>query len=141
MEEFLLELIGFILDVFLEVLIQFVFEAGVAAASRAPRRFRFAPFLRVVLSPTNPSFKTLKFTLLGLGCGAVSSLVLPHSLVHLSKLHGISLLISPVITGLMMGATGSLVRRRGKTPVQIESFTCGFTFAFAFALVRILLVH
>jgi len=40
-----------------------------------------------------------------------------------------------------MGLTGRIVRRRGKTPVQIESFAYGFTFAFAFALIRILMVR
>ena len=141
MEDLLGELFGFIIELFLEVLIQVIFEAGVAAASRAPRQFRVAPFLRVLLSPTNPTSKTLKFAFLGLGLGAVSLLILPHPLVHPSKLHGISLLISPVITGLVMGLTGRIVRRRGKTPVQIESFAYGFTFAFAFALIRILMVR
>ena len=70
-----------------------------------------------------------------------SAPILPNPLVHPSKSHGISLLISPVITGLVMGLTGRIVRRRGKTPVQIESFAYGFTFAFAFALIRILMVR
>ena len=78
---------------------------------------------------------------MGLGLGFLSSLVLPHPLVHPSKLHGISLLISPVITGLIMGMVGQMVRRRGNTPVRIESFAYGFTFAFAFALLRLLIVH
>jgi hypothetical protein len=141
MEELLGELLGFIFEVFVEVLIQIVFEAGVAAASRAPRRFRFAPFLRVILSPSNPALKTLKFTFLGLCLGAVSLLILPHPLAHSSRFHGISLLLSPVITGIAMGLTGRIVRRRGKTPVQIESFAYGFTFAFAFALIRFLMVR
>jgi hypothetical protein len=141
MEDLLGELLGFILEIFLEVLIQVVFEAGVAAASRAPRRFRIVPLLRVILSPTTPALKTLKFTFLGLCLGAVSLLILPHPLAHSSKFHGISLLLSPVITGLVMGLIGRIVRRRGKIPVQIESFAYGFTFAFAFSLIRFLMVH
>jgi hypothetical protein len=136
MEDLLGELLGFILEIFLEVLIQVVFEAGVAAASRAPRRFRIVPLLRVILSPTTPALKTLKFTFLGL-----CLLILPHPLAHSSKFHGISLLLSPVITGLVMGLIGRIVRRRGKIPVQIESFAYGFTFAFAFSLIRFLMVH
>jgi hypothetical protein len=148
------DLLGFIVELVLEVLIQAVFEAGVSAASRASRstdegasrsranrRFRFAPFLRLTLNRTNPPFTILKFTLLGLALSFVSILVLPHPLLHPSKFHGISLLISPFITGLIMGFVGRTVRRRGKTPVQIESFAYGFTFAFAFALIRLLLVH
>lgn len=148
------DLLGFIFELALEVLIQIVFEAGVdtasrayhpgedvAAVSRAHRRFRLAPLLRLTLGRTNPPFAILKFTLLGLALSFVSVLVLPHPFVHPSKFHGISLLISPVITGLIMGFIGRTVRRRGKAPVQIESFAYGFTFAFAFALVRLLMVH
>jgi hypothetical protein len=147
------DLLGFILEFVLEVLIQIVFEAGVDAASRASRhredvavsrahrRFRFVPFLRLTSSRINPPLTILKFTVLGLALSVVSVLALPHPLVHPSKFHGISLLISPVITGLIMGVVGRTIRRRGKTPVQIESFAYGFTFAFAFALIRFLMVR
>ena len=148
------DLLGFILEFLLEVLIQIIFEGGIAAASRAGRReedtsgvsrahrrFRIAPFLRATLSRTNPPLTILKFTLLGLGLGVVSVLLIPHPLMHPSKYHGISLLISPVITGLIMGFIGRLVRRRGRIPVRIESFTYGFTFAFAMALIRLLMVR
>ena len=66
---------------------------------------------------------------------------LPHPLVHPSKLHGIRLLISPMISGLVLGGIGRTVRQRGRTPVQIESFCWGFTFAFAVALTRLLMVR
>jgi hypothetical protein len=148
------DLFGFIFEFVFEVLIQIVFEAGVDAASRASRhgedvhtgskahrRFRFVPVRRLSLGKTNPPITILKFTLLGLALSFVSILVLPHPLVHPSKFHGISLLISPLITGLIMGFIGRTIRRRGKIPVQIESFAYGFTFAFAFALIRFLMVR
>jgi len=47
-----------------------------------------------------------------------------------------SLVLSPVITGLTMWQVGALLRRNGKTAVQIESFTYGFTFAFGVAVIR-----
>jgi hypothetical protein len=56
-------------------------------------------------------------------------------------MHGISLLISPLLTGLAMATVGRGVRRRGRAPVRIESFGYGFAFAFAFALVRFLMVR
>lgn len=141
MEDLLGEFLGLLFEIFFEVLIQLVFEAGVDAVSRAPGRFHLASFLRTKLSPSNPVASVLKFTILGFGLGAVSLVVFSHPLVHPSKFHGISLLISPVITGFVMGFIGNRVRRRGKTPVQIESFTYGFAFAFAFALIRILMVR
>lgn len=141
MEEILGEILGLIFEILLEVLLQLIFEGGVAVASRAPRRFRFAPFLRNALSPRNPPLTTMKFSVLGFLLGSLSVLIFPHPLVHPSRFHGISLLISPVITGLIMGLIGRTVRRRGNSPVRIESFTYGFTFAFAFALIRFFLVH
>jgi H+/Cl- antiporter ClcA len=135
------DLLGFILELLFEVLLQLIFEGGVAAASRAPRRFRFGPFLRIALSPRNPILTTLLFCLLGIGLGALSVTFFSHPLVHPSRFHGISLLISPVITGLIMGLIGRSVRRRGNTPVRIESFAYGFTFALAFMLVRFFVVQ
>jgi hypothetical protein len=79
-------------------------------------------FLPLSLSKTNPPITILKFTLLGLALSFVSILVLPQPLVRPSKFHGISLLISPVVTGLFMGFIGRTVRRRGRNTVQIESF-------------------
>jgi hypothetical protein len=148
------DLLGFVFELILEVLIQVLFEGGIAAASRARDRegdasspsrshrgFRLAPFLRATLSRANPPLTILKFTVLGLGLGFISVLILPHPLLHPSKLHGISLLVSPVITGTIMALIGRAVRRRGSAPVRIESFTYGFTFAFAMSLIRLLMVH
>ena len=53
-----------------------------------------------------------------------------------SKFHGISLVISPVITGFFMSQVGIMLRRTGKRAVQIESFGYGFTFALGLAIIR-----
>jgi hypothetical protein len=70
--------------------------------------------------------------------GVVSVLAVPHPLVKPSKIHGISLLISPLVTGLIMSQIGVWVRRRELGPVRIESFAYGFTFAFGIAIIRFL---
>lgn len=137
MEDFL----GFILELLLEALIEIAFSESIAVASRTRRRFRIRPFVRATLSQTNAPLTILFFTLWGIGLGVLSSLIFPHPLFRSSRLHGISLLISPIITGVVMNGIGRLVRRRGRTPVRIESFTYGFTFAFAMALMRWLLIH
>jgi hypothetical protein len=59
----------------------------------------------------------------------------PHPLVHPSRLHGSNLLLSPVITGLVMSQVGSILAGRGKSVTPIESFACGFAFAFGIALI------
>jgi hypothetical protein len=78
--------------------------------------------------------------LLGLTSGAISLHFFPHPLVHPARIHGISLIISPLIAGLVMALVGRLIRRRGKETVQIESFGYGFAFAFSMAAVRLLFV-
>jgi hypothetical protein len=140
-EDSLLEFLGFILELIFEVLIEIALGEGVASASRARRRFRLGPMLRITVGHTDVVLATLMFTFLGLSLGFLSAVVFPHHLVHPSKVHGISLLISPLITGLVMGAIGRAVHRRGRVPVRIESFGYGFTFALALALIRFLLVH
>lgn len=66
--------------------------------------------------------------------------IFPHPLFHPSKIHGVSLIISPVLTGFGMSAFGALLRRRGKKVVQIESFPYAFAFAFGMAVVRLVYV-
>jgi LytS/YehU family sensor histidine kinase len=80
---------------------------------------------------SNPVVATVVFTLVGVGFGFLSACIFPHPLVRPSRFHGISLLISPVLTGLVMALIGRAWRRRGRTSVRIESFGYGFTFALA----------
>jgi hypothetical protein len=68
----------------------------------------------------------------------LSLIFFPHPIVHPSKLHGISLFVSPVLAGVMMAGVGSLLRRRDKEVIQLESFRYGFALAFGMAAVRFL---
>lgn len=77
-----------------------------------------------------PVLATAGYLLLGTSFGLLSVFLLPHSLIHRSRFHGLSLVVSPVLTGLVMSQVGRLLRRQGKDSVQIESFGYGFTFAF-----------
>jgi len=65
--------------------------------------------------------------------------IFPHPFVHRSGVHGISLLVAPIVTGSIMALIGAALRRYGKKTIQIEGFWYGFAFAFGFALVRFLL--
>jgi hypothetical protein len=86
--------------------------------------------------PANPLLASVGYALLGSMAGAVSLLLFPHPMVHPSRFHGISLLVSPIATGLLMSFVGSTLRRKGKKVVQIESFWYGFAFALGMAVVR-----
>ena len=129
------DLLGFIFELLFEALFELFLGVAVAGAYRALRHFF------VIARRGNPIAATVVLIIVGFALGFLSVLVFPHPLVHPSKLHGISLIISPVITGSAMAAIGRGIRRRGRVPVRIESFGYGFAFAFAFALVRFLLVR
>ena len=72
--------------------------------------------------------------------GGLRLLVFPHPLIRPSRLHGISLLVSPILSGAVMASLGFILRRRGKRVIAIETFWYGFAFAFGMALVRLLFV-
>ncbi|MBC7933430.1 MAG: hypothetical protein H7Z38_22950 [Rubrivivax sp.] len=77
---------------------------------------------------------------LGLGVitGWLSTLIFPHAFIRSSKLHGISLLITPTIAGLAMSGIGWIRRRQGKPVLRLDTFGYGFVFAFGMALIRFL---
>jgi len=117
-------------ELLLEVVFQVIAEAFTALAVRSVRN---------VVGESkgiNPILAGAGYLLLGTACGAVSLLLWPHPLVHPSRFHGISLVISPVITGLIMSQIGLMQGRRGKGAIRIESFAYGFTFALGVAAIR-----
>jgi hypothetical protein len=74
----------------------------------------------------------------GVAMGAFSLLLFPHHLFHPSRFHGLSLIISPVITGLAMWLLGTELLEKGKQITRIESFGYAAVFAFGMALMRFL---
>lgn len=72
----------------------------------------------------------------GLICGLLSLLFFPRAFVRSESLHGISLVITPVLAGLGMAAIGWIRERRGKLVTRLESFSYGFVLAFGIALIR-----
>lgn len=130
MEDFLLALASGILDILVEAFFQLALEAIIALFTRSIRNL-FAESNMI-----SPILAALGYLLLGLAAGAVTVLLFPHRLVPPSKIRGISLLVSPIITGLIMSQVGTLLRSKGKRAVQIESFVYGFTFALGVAIIR-----
>ena len=127
MDEILIQLI----QLFFEVLLEFAGEALLDLLFRATTE---------ILTPADPPHRVRTFFACGFFgalAGSVSLVIFPHPLFHPSKFRGISLLISPVVTGLGMSAVGAILRKRGKRVVQIESFPYAFAFAFGMALVRL----
>jgi hypothetical protein len=79
--------------------------------------------------------------MLGVLVGFLSVVAYPHPFVHPSRLHGVSIIASPLITGFVMSQLGRLLRNYGRKVMPIESFVYGFMFAFAMTLVRFLMLR
>jgi hypothetical protein len=131
MEEFLAALLTAIADLLLEFLVEVFLEAFLALI------LRILGNLFGKGRPLNPILAGTGYLLLGSGTGALSLWLFPHPVFHAARFHGISLLISPVLTGLAMSQVGRAMRRLREQPVRIETFSFGFVFALGFAIVRL----
>lgn len=115
----------FILQLFGEVLV----ELGLHTLLAAPFKDR---------EGRNPLLAVIGYVILGSAVGGLSLLIFPQSFVRSSSLHGISLLITPLLAGTAMAGVGWLRMRQGKRLLRLDSFGYGAVFAFGMALVRFL---
>jgi hypothetical protein len=135
MEELLGGLLYAIFEMFGEVFIELIGEAIISLISRSIRN------IVEESKAVSPILAEAGYLLLGFACGGISVFFSPHPLIHPSKFHGISLLISPILTGLVMAQVGVLRQKKDQRAVRIESFWYGFTFALGMALVRFFFVR
>jgi hypothetical protein len=129
-------MIEFLLEVLLELVGEFLLELTVAALLDLALRAIVKVF--ETLRIASPVLASIIYVILGAVGGGSSLLIFPHPLVHPSRIHGVNLLVSPLVTGLAMSLIGSILSRQGKKVTRIESFGYGFAFAFGIALVRYL---
>jgi hypothetical protein len=83
-------------------------------------------------------FAGLGALLLGAVAGAITRVVWPGRIVAPGPLPSLSLLLSPVITGLAMDRYGEWRETRGGSRSFLATFWGGALFAFGMALVRFL---
>jgi hypothetical protein len=150
MAEFLIELV-------VEVLFQGVFELlleglarllgffapGTTASGRSdttpgPTTRRGATPAKAVR--LHPMVAGAALLLLGAGLGAASWWVWPYRLVSSGPFPGISLVLSPLVNGLLAGAFGTLRENHGHPRTALATFWGGALFAFGMAGVRFWLV-
>ena len=137
-DELIAAILGAIAEVLFEVFLQLIAEAVLDLASRALLGL-FTGLAEALKG--NRVLTGLMYALLGALAGALSLLVLPHPVIHRehpSRFHGISLLISPILTGLVLSSVGGVMRRRGMKVTPVETFGYGFAFALGMALIRFL---
>ena len=124
--EFLFELVFEIFgEVLLQVMGELLAEWGLHLVRKPDRR-----------APPHPLVTLLGYALLGLAVGALSLLVLPHSLLPGKGLRLANLVLSPLLSGAMLAWIGLWRARRG-SPVPVRNrFMQGLVFAFAMAAAR-----
>jgi hypothetical protein len=83
-----------------------------------------------------PVFTTTVQFLAGVSAGVLSVLLIPQRLSPPSPLPGVSLILAPIGTGIVMYGLGEIWRDRGKKAPALFSFRAGAIFAFGMALVR-----
>jgi hypothetical protein len=136
------ELIAAILGAIAELLFELFVELIAAAVLGLAYRALLGLFTGLAEALKDNHILTgFMYALLGPLAGALSLLLLPHPLIqreHPNRFHGISLLISPILAGLVLSSVGSVIRRRGIKVTPVETFGYGFAFALGMALIRFL---
>ena len=128
--EILLQVLGFVFELFGEVLLQVIFEVLAEIGFHSLKD----PFRDS--RPSHPLLAALGYGLLGALAGAVSVVLVPQALVIRPALRIANLILSPIAAGLVMSLLRSFRLRRGQAPVGLDSFAYGYAFALAMALVR-----
>jgi hypothetical protein len=130
--EFLFELL---LQLILEIAGQALFELltafGWESLRNSTRRER----------DSTPVLAVIGHLLAGLAAGVVSVLIVPRRLALPSPLPGVSLVLSPIGTGLVMQWIGELSHKPRSDRPALFSFQAGAIFAFGMSLIRFVCIE
>jgi hypothetical protein len=130
-EDLLLELLGALLEIFGDVLLQIAFELAAEALGGA---FGFRKRTGAVASVISP-------ILVGAIAGFLSIWLFPHRLIAAhASIPGASLVLAPLATGYAMNFLGDRLRRFGRCTSSLATFRGGALCAFTMALIRFGLV-
>src|SRR6266481_2836895 len=99
------ELLGFVLDIFFDFFAEIFLQLVVQVFFDFVIRILLELFGEKRIK--NAVIAVLVYGALGALFGGLSLVFFPHPIVHPSRYHGISLLVSPVITGLVMAFVGA----------------------------------
>jgi hypothetical protein len=130
-DDLLVELLAFLLEIFGDVLLQIAFELVAEALSGVIGLRKRTSAAASVIGPI----------LIGVVAGFASIWLFPHRLVATRVvIPGASLLMAPLATGYLMHILGGRLRRFGRYPSNLGTFRGGALCAFSMALIRLWLV-
>jgi hypothetical protein len=119
-----------VLQLVVEIIGQVVFEGlaelGWESVKHSARRERHS----------NPVLAATGHFVMGLFAGVLSLLIFGRRLTPQSNVRGLSLVLSPIGTGIAMHWMGKFWGERGRDRPALFSFRAGAIFAFGMALVR-----
>ena len=133
--EIVWQILVWILQFFGELLLQIILEILAGMIGHGVKN----PLSR--LPPIPPWLAAVGYLMLGALAGALSLWLAPDVFIKAPWLRVMNLLLAPIAAGLIMGSIGSWRDKNDKDVVRIESFSYGFCFAFAMALVRFIWGH
>jgi hypothetical protein len=128
--EVLFHIVGFVLRILGELLLQIVFEAVGELAIHSVKE----PFRRP--EPIHPFLAAIGYAIFGAIAGGISIWVLPGLFLEAQWVRVLNLVVTPVAAGGVMAAIGAWRRRYEKEVIRLETFAYGYCFALAMALVR-----
>jgi hypothetical protein len=120
-----------VLEIVGQILFEFITAFGWESLKDATRREH----------ESTPILSGTGHLLLGVFAGVLSLLIVPRRLAPHSPLPGLSLVLSPLGTGIVMDWIGEFWRERGRDRPILFSFRAGAIFAFGMALVRFVWVE
>jgi hypothetical protein len=128
MAELLELLVYFLLDLFGNVSIELILEW---LFNRLPAAIR-----RALSLENHPIVQAIVWCFVGMGVGGLSLLIYGQPFFPRGRFPGLSLLLSPLVTGAVMEFVGRRRAARGKPPLPLSNFRNGAAFALGFALIR-----
>jgi len=126
--------IEFVIELVVELLFQGLGELVIEGVARLIG----APFGR--RDRSHPIAAALALFLIGVALGGLSCLAWPYRVVASGPYPGISLLISPVVNGLVADAIGTWRERHDRPRSYLETFWGGALFALGMAGMRFVLM-
>jgi len=126
--EIIFEILGWILQLVGEFLLQMVFEALAELGLHGVKS--------VFAKKPDPFFAALGYIILGAAAGGISFLIVPHLIIQHHWVRIANLFLTPLASGAAMAAIGALRKRRDDELIRLDRFGYGFLFAASMALVR-----
>jgi hypothetical protein len=124
---------GLLFEILLELVLPLITEVfAELALHQVGRIVRAHAAARIIIT-------ALMYLGVGLAAGFFSLLIFPHAFARSSALPGISLVITPVLGGILMSYIAWFRVRTWDWTIRLETFAYGFIFAFAMTLLRLLL--